>query len=339
MLRWPALLLCTLVLTFSTPLHAQQDAVTTSSSEAPAAAAALPESVTVSSTENIQPAEANQASTSSNQQQSAQPAPPTTFIGRWQARATKTQNEQPHWITPLVTVTPRLEQEFRTDFVHQYNPSGFAVWNYGNSKGLELIPEKHTELIFNLPPFFNRTNGESDGFGDFSFLAKERLYSRNEENGNAIVTVFLAATIPTGKNDNGSCCAVITPTLAVGKGFGQLALTSTAGGSLPVTNSQGLGHSIVWNNVAQYKLAKTGVARLFWPEVESNTTFFKGGANDGKTTTFITPGAIIGRIPLSHDTTGKPGRLGLTFGAGEQIAVTSFHTANHALVLTARIPF
>jgi len=54
-----------------------------------------------------------------------------------------------------------------------------------------------------------------------SFLAKGRLYSRNEEHGNAIVTVFLAGSVPSGKNGNGSCCAVVTPTLAAGKGFGQ----------------------------------------------------------------------------------------------------------------------
>ena len=75
-----------------------------------------------------------------------------SFLENWQARATATQNAQPHWVTPLVTVTPRLEQEFRTDFVHYHNNSGKEIWNYGNSKGLELIPEKHTELIFNLPP-------------------------------------------------------------------------------------------------------------------------------------------------------------------------------------------
>ena len=270
----------------------------------------------------------------------ATPAPPPdTFIGRYQARVTATQNEQPHWVTPLVTVTPRLEQELRTDFVHQYNAKAFAVWNYGNGKGLELIPEKHTEIIVNVPPFFNRTNGEQDGFGDVSFLLKERLFSRNEESGNAIVTAFLGASIPTGKNANGSCCAVVTPTLAVGKGFGQLAITSTAGGSLPVTNADGLGHTITWNNAFQYRLAKTGPGRLFWPEVEFNSSFYKGGANDGKSTTFGTPGIIIGRIPLSHTATGAPGRFGLTFGAGEQIALTHFHTANHALVLTARLPF
>lgn len=263
----------------------------------------------------------------------------SSFIARYQARVTATQNEQPHWITPLATVTPRLEQEFRTDFVHQYNPKGFAVWNYDNGKGLELIPERHTELLLNLPPFFNRSNGEQDGFGDISFLLKERIFARNEAHGNGIVTAFLGASIPTGKNGNGSCCAIVTPTLAVGKGFGPLALMSTAGGSLPVTNAAGLGHTITWNSTIQYHAAKTVAARLMWPELEFNSSIFKGGSNDGKTSTFATPGLVIGRIPLTHDSKGKPGRLGLTFGAGEQIALTHFHTFNHATILTVRIPF
>lgn len=262
-----------------------------------------------------------------------------SWVSHWQARASATQAAQPHWITPLVTVTPRLEQEFRTDFLHYYNNAGYHIWNYGNGKGLELIPEKHTELILNLPPFLDRSNGEQDGFGDVSFLLKERIFSRNEESGNAIVTAFLGASVPTGKNANGGCCAVVTPTLAVGKGWANFDLTSTAGGTLPVTNSQGLGRSVVWNNVAQYKLAKQGRARFFWPELESNTTFFKGGSNDGKTQSFVTPGLIIGRIPLKRDASGKPGRLGLTFGAGEEIALTHFHTANHYTVLTFRVPF
>src|ERR1039458_1258023 len=210
---------------------------------------------------------------------------PSTFIERYQARVSATQAEQPHWVTPLATVTPRLEQEVRADFVHQYNSKAFAIWNYGNSKGLELIPERHIEILINVPPFFNRSNGESDGFGDMSFNSKYRFFARNEEHGNAIITAFLAATIPTGKNGNGSCCAVVTPTLAVGKGFGQIALTSTAGGSLPASNAKGLGHTITWNNVAQYRIAKSGAARFFWPELELNSSFYKGGSNDGKVTT------------------------------------------------------
>lgn len=272
-------------------------------------------------------------------QQTAAVKGPEGFVGRYQARVTVTQGAQPHWVTPLVTVTPRLEQELRTDFVHQYAASGKATWNYGNGKGLEFIPEKHTEIILNVPPFFNRSNGESDGFGDVSFLAKERLFSRNEEHGNGIVTVFLAGSIPTGKNGNGSCCAVVTPTLAVGKGFGLLALTSTAGGSLPVTNAKGLGHVITWNNAIQYRLAKRGVARLFWPEVEFNSSFFMGGTNDGQRVTYATPGIVIGRIELTHDAAGRPGRLGLTLGAGEQISLTHFNTYNHATVVSLRMPF
>ena len=53
----------------------------------------------------------------------------------------------------------------------------------------------------------------------------------------------------------------------------------------------------------------------------------------------IQPGLLIGRIPLSHDGEGRPGRTGLTFGAGEQIALTHFHTYNHGLVVTVRMPF
>jgi hypothetical protein len=263
-----------------------------------------------------------------------------SWIARYQERVTATQNQQPHWVTPLVTVTPRLEQELRTDFVRQITPKDYTIWNYDNGKGLELIPARRIELLFNLPPFQAHSEpGVSDGFGDVSFLMKFRILSRNEESGNGILTAFLGASVPTGKNGNGSCCAIITPSLAGGKGFGRFDYTSTLGGSLPVTNGKKLGHVTVWNNVAQYRAAKSGVARLFWPELESNTSFYSGGTNDGKLASFVTPGLILGRVPLSQTASGTPGRLGLTFGAGEQIAVTHFHPYNHALILTARLPF
>jgi len=272
-------------------------------------------------------------------QQTNPPAPDGSFIDRYQARVTETQNEQPHWVTPLVTVTPRLEQELRTDFLHQYNSKGFVIWNYDNSKGLEFIPARRIEILINVPPWFNRSNGEADGWGDLSFNSKFRIFARNEEHGNAIITAFFAASVPTGENGNGSCCAIVTPTLAVGKGFGRLDLVSTAGGSLPITNSKGLGHTITWNNTIQYRLASTGLGRYVWPEWEFNSSFYEGGPNDGKVTTFGTPGIVFGRVALTHNSDGKPGRLGLTFGAGEQIALTHFHTYNHATVLTLRMPF
>jgi hypothetical protein len=50
------------------------------------------------------------------------------------------------------------------------------------------------------------------------------------------------------------------------------------------------------------------------------------------TEVIVTPGMVIGRIPI-HD------RIGVTFGAGEQVAVTFHRAYNHNVILTARIPF
>jgi len=48
---------------------------------------------------------------------------------------------------------------------------------------------------------------------------------------------------------------------------------------------------------------------------------------------------VVGRIPLTHSTPEKPGRLGLTLGVGEQIALTHYHPNNHNLIFTVRMPF
>jgi hypothetical protein len=252
------------------------------------------------------------------------------FIDRWQARATRTQGEQPHWVTPLVTVTPRLEQEFRTDFTRQIAPTGTATWNFGNAKGLELIPFSRVEVIFNVPAYIEHNTKAKDGFGDTTFSLKYRLYSRSEKAGDGIVTAFVGGSVPTGSYKNGSIAASVTPTLAAGKGFGKFDIVSTLGSALPVTDSKTLGHSIVWNTTLQGNAAK-----FLWPEVEFNNTFYKGGPNDGHAQGFITPGLMIGRFHLSK---AHP-RLGATFGFGEQIAVTHFHTYNHGLVFSGRIPF
>jgi hypothetical protein len=37
------------------------------------------------------------------------------YFADWFPRVTRIQSEQPHWVTPLVAVTPRLEEEFRYD--------------------------------------------------------------------------------------------------------------------------------------------------------------------------------------------------------------------------------
>jgi hypothetical protein len=263
-----------------------------------------------------------------------------SWVGRWQARASATQALQPKWATPVATSTPRIDQSMRMEFVRQTNTTRYDTWNYGNNKGMELIPERHTELIFGVPPFFNHAQpGVKDGFGDMWFQGKYRFYTRDERHGNAMATAIVYATIPTGKDANGSCCAVVTPTAAAGKGFGRFDVVSTLGGVLPVTNAKGLGRTIAWNVAAQYRVGTGAVTRLLVPEVEMNSNFYHGGTNDGKIQTFATVGMVVGRIPLSHDASGKPGRHAVTFAAGEQIALTHFHTYNHGLILSVRLPF
>jgi hypothetical protein len=248
------------------------------------------------------------------------------LIEEWQSRVSQTQAEQPHWITPLVTVTPRLEQEFRFDVLRQRMASGDDLVNLGAGKGVELIPSRRIEIIIAAPPSYLIHNSPAikDGFGDESFLLKYRLLSGNEEHGKYILTFFLGASIPTGSYKNGSVAAVVTPTIAAGKGFGRFSVQSTLGLGLPVDSISRLGHAVA---AFQYH-----VRRFLWPEFEVNSTFNEGGTNDDKKQTFLTPGLVVGRIPLHN-------RLGLTLGTGMQIAATHFHTFDHNLIFTARLPF
>lgn len=251
----------------------------------------------------------------------------TAHAQTWLERVSATQARQPHWMTPVATVTPRLEQEFRFDTVHQLTSSG-SVTNYDGGKGLELIPTSRTELLLNLPPYLQHENpAKQDGWGDASFVMKYRFYARPEKEGNAILTAFLAGSIPTGQYKNGSVSAVVTPTLAGGKGWGWFDVQSTLAGTFPVDSVHQLGDAILSNTAFQ---AHTR-GRL-WPEVEINSTSWAGGTHDGKKQTFVTPGVVVGRFRLHH-------RMALAAGAGFQIATTHYHEYNHALIVTVRMPF
>lgn len=249
-----------------------------------------------------------------------------SFVGRWQARASATQAAQPHWVTPLATVTPRLEQEIRTDFDRQITAAHADTWIYGGGKGLELIPERHVELLFNVPAYLQHNSAAKDGFGDTVLLMKYRFWARNEQHGNAIVTAFFGGRIPTGSYANGATDASLLPTLALGKGYGRFDVQTTAGVTLPVANADKLGRPVAWNTALQYKADK------HWtPEVEFNTTFFEGGPHDGEVQNFVLPG-VVGHWALHK-------RLGVTLGAGMQIATSHYHGYDHGLVFSARMPF
>ena len=250
------------------------------------------------------------------------------YFADWFPRVDKTQAEQPHWITPLATTTPRLEEEVRYDQLWQENAEDVTTNNYDGSKGLELIPFEKVEVIFNTPPYIDHHSPTTkNGFGDVAFLVKYRLLSANEKHGNYILTAFFAWSLPTGEYKNGGLRATITPTIAYGKGFGNFDAQGTFGIAIPVGNTTAVGRNYLLNNTLQYRLY-----RKFWPEVELNSTFFQYGKNDGQKQNFVTPGLVIGRLHLWN-------RVGFTIGGGYQIATTHFHTNNHNAILSVRFPF
>lgn len=251
-----------------------------------------------------------------------------TYFTDWPCRVSQIQSEQPYWIAPLVTVTPQLIEQVRYDQLFQSSRNGIATDNFGGNRGIELIPFQDTEVIVGIPGFEKRNiPRNTDGFADWPFLLKYRLLSANEENGNYIVTAFMGFSAPTGSNVNGNGHGIFTPTLAVGKGFGDFDVQSTVGVSFPSGGLDRLGMPLAWNTTFQYRLF-----RYFWPEIETNYAWQSYGTDTGYQMLYLTPGLLVGRIPF-HD------RVGLMFGAGYQTAVTYHRNYNHNVILSARIPF
>jgi hypothetical protein len=224
-----------------------------------------------------------------------------------------------------------IVQLARVDFVHQYTSTHTETWNYDNGKGVNLIPFARTEFDINLPPYIqHNTPKVNDGAGDISFVAKYRMFAANE-GGNYSTAVQVAFSVPTGTYKNGAAASTVTPTVVAGKGFGRFDIQTAIGGVLPMSSSLTIGRTISWNTVAQYKLGK-----YFWPELETNASYYRGGPNDGKSQVFLTPGLMLSRIKLRQN---PKDRLGLIFGTGTQIATSHFHSYNHGLILTGRITF
>lgn len=251
------------------------------------------------------------------------------YFANWFVRSDAAKASQPDWPSPLITVTPLLVEQVRYDqYWDTQSPNGVATDNFSGGKGLELIPEGHTELSVGMPPFLKRTYPRNtNGFGDLPYLVKLRLLSANEANGDYLVTAFMGFTVPTGSNVNGAGHATFTPTLAAGKGFGDFDVQSTVGVTFPNGGLDRLGMPLAWNTAFQYRVGK-----YFWPELETNYTWFSYGQNTGHNQLFLTPGIVIGRIPIND-------RFGVTLGTGDEIAVTRYRSMNRRWIASARIPF
>jgi hypothetical protein len=254
-------------------------------------------------------------------------------VDDWFARSDGAKETQPHWMTPVATVTPRLEQEYRYDQSWQARPKSVDLDNYGAGKGLELIPTSDTELILGVPAYETRKSpkGNESGWADETFLLKYRAVSANEESGNYIVTGFLGVSIPTGGDVFTNHHAIITPTIAAGKGWGSrdfgFDIQSTLAVAIPTAAKETLGMPMTWNTAFQFH----PVPKL-WPELEVNYTHFKYGDNDGKNQTALTAGVIAGRFEWTR-------RIRLILGGGYQKAIGGFRTFDHTWLLTARAAF
>lgn len=254
------------------------------------------------------------------------------FGKKWQARASKTQAEQPKWAVPMYSPFPMVAQVFRLDFVRQRSSAGAETWNIDGGKGFNFIPFAKTQIDVFIPGYMIRPDSSEDGFGDMTLVGKYRFLSKTEKKGNYVVTAQLGLSIPTGSYKNGAPSTALTPTFLAGKGFGKLALFTSLGGTLPTSQTSTSGRTIHWNTVAQYK-----VGRYFTPELELNSNTWVGGTRDGKTQMFLSPGLIVGRLPFRPEDPGS--RIGLTLGFAFQTAVTSYHTYNHGLATTVRFVF
>jgi hypothetical protein len=251
-----------------------------------------------------------------------------SFLVHWDERALKSQFEQPNWLTPVITSTARLKQEIRYDISWQRNVDGTTTENYGGGRGFTTIPVNRVEISINLPPYIvHHERNLYDGFGDLSFMAKFRILAGNHEEGDYVLTAFLAVSAPTGSYKNGSPHPVITPTIAGGKGLGDFVYQGTFGCDLPSAQTAILGRRLILNNAFQYR----GFGKV-WPEIEVNSNFFSSGPNDGKKQVYLTPGISAGRFVIYR-------HLQLSTGAGIEMAVTRFHSFAHQAVFTVRLPF
>jgi hypothetical protein len=250
------------------------------------------------------------------------------FFRSWLHMAAETQANQPDWLSPLATTSGRLKQELRYDIWDQPAAQGNRTYQFGGGKGLEFITSSRTQILAGIPSYtLHSPNGPIGGFGDLPLMLKFRIASAERGEGNYLLTFILGATAPTGSRRYGAGNAVLTPTLAFGKGFGRFDVQSTLGLNLPAGATAKLGRQLQWNTAFQYQ-----AARKLWPELEVNSTFYKTGPNAGDKQVFLTPGLGFGRVRL---------RRGLRFSsaAGLQIAVTKFHTYDHRWMFSERISF
>lgn len=246
-----------------------------------------------------------------------------------QSPALQAHASQPNWITPLVTFTPLLEQEYRFDLDADSLSSGSGgTVDYGGGKGLELIPWARTEVVIGEPGYqASSTKALLSGWGDLAGAIKFRLAAAPAGQGDYVATIFLTATAPTGTAGVDPPVASLTPGIGLGKGWGPWDVQTTLAVTYYHARAAIPGTPLAWNTALQYHWG-----RRVWPQLEFSPTWWVSGPRAGQTEMLLTPGVVVGKIPLA-------GRLGLTAGVGEEFATTAAAPFRRRFIVSLRLPF
>jgi hypothetical protein len=251
------------------------------------------------------------------------------FWSRWLNMVSRTQAEQPHWITPLVSNNSILTQSFHYDVLSERLPNGTHLNSYGGGKGLEFIPFPKIEVILAVPPWEQHTGSTlTNGLGDWTALMKYRFWSANEEQGNYAVTGFLQYFAATGSPGFTAGTDVLHTGLLLGKGWGPFDVQMQMSAEFPLSGNQAaqnFGKPVLANLVAQYQIWD-----YVWPEFELNFTWWPDGLRQGNTQLFLTPGVVFGPFPLKD-------RFKLAVGGGYQFAVTPAPVFDGSLIFSVRL--
>jgi hypothetical protein len=252
------------------------------------------------------------------------------YFANWFDRVDATSAKQPHWASPLVTTSGRLLQQVRYDIMWQSLKGGHELVNYGGGKGLEFIPAERLEFCVGIPPWESKdTSPQQNGWGDQMFFMKYRIAAANEQEGNYILSGLMGVSVPNGSKEFSTGRFVYSPTLAGGKGWGDFNIQGTIGTSIPDNGgaSKGAGTPLLVNCALQYNVAK-----VFWPQVEANYTYWPNGTHEHLNQLFITPGVVIGKFPIYN-------RLSCMLAVGCQVAVTENPLYHRSIIFSSRFPF
>jgi len=243
----------------------------------------------------------------------------SAYFENWFKRVDAALASQPKFASPVFATNPLLLELLQYDQYWQTLPTGIHITNYDAGKGVHLIPADHVEVFLQAPPYLERSSAKNPaaGFADWPFLTlKYRIAAASAENGNYVVSALLSAQAPTGVAAFTNNAYIITPTLGLGKGWGNFDVQATIGVPSPTNHIATLGFQLTTNLVLQYHLMS-----YLWPEFEVNDTNWLGGLRRGKNQVFLTPGLVVGASPIH-------GRLTAGVGFGYQIAVSPKRVSN-----------